>query len=318
MSDTKNNYNKADSIMNILAYLKFIPNHILPIIICIIAVVVIIYSYIGHHRDLILMKPLVRGISIGFLIKTVLLIILLIVTKTTSTRYSFYINLLFFGFMMIYSIYYFLHDVGDSVSETIIRDVMYLLAIIILISISQFHSGGNILLSFLTQIIMIVFLGGYALYKLPSYCQDIQHPKEGFTIASILSYLPLLIIFIIWYENKFYCINSKGIFKSIPVENVIGNTWIYTVIYYLILLGLYFGYMFITKKVGEQEDWQTFLTDSDTWINTNSLLLLIPFFFPSFLYSTKFQKPHLLYAQLILMAVVIFSLILGNNIKLFF
>jgi len=287
---------------------------IISIIGIIISIIIICYSYLGVYRDKLLMKPLLRKILSAFIIKSLMIIILSLFMFTNKSIASFLINLLFFGFIMIYSIYYFLNDVGNSISEVVFRDALYVLAIIILVTVFQFHSGGNILISFLTQIIMIVFLGGYIIYKLPSYCEDIQHPKEGFTMASILSYLPLLIIFIIWYENKFYCINGNGNFELITK---IGNTWIYTILYYLILLGIYFGYMFVTKKVSDQEDWKTFITDYKTWINTNSLLLLIPLFFPSFLYYKNFNSKLLLYIQLIVIAVIVFSLILGNNIKIF-
>ena len=287
---------------------------IISVIGIIISIIIICYSYLGAYRDMILMKPLVRKILSAFIIKSLIIIILSMFIFTNKSIASFLINLLFFGFIMIYSIYYFLNDIGDSISEIVFRDALYLLAIIILVTVFQFHSGGNILISFLTQIIMIVFLGGYIIYKLPSHCEDIQHPKEGFTMASILSYLPLLIIFIIWYENKFYCINGNGKFELITK---IGNTWIYTIMYYLILLGIYFGYMFLTKKVSENEDWKTFITDYKTWINTNSLLLLIPLFFPSFLYYKNFGSKKLFYIQIMVIATIVFSLILGNDIKIF-
>ena len=160
---------------------------------------------------------------------------------------------------------------------------------------------------------MIIFLGGYIIYKLPKYCDTIEHPTGGLTMASILSYLPLLIIFLIWYENKFYCIDGSNI---VPVKTISSNIIIYTIIYYILIIGIFFGYMIFTKKITEKEDWITFLRDYTTWVNSNSLILLLPLFFPAYLFW-KSNNKYLLYAILIVLAVIFTTLVIDNNIKIF-
>ena len=118
-------------MINFNTLLKFI----IPIILTIIVTSLIIYTYVGKYRDDILMKPLLRTISVGFIIRTIILFIFMIFLKKYNL--SFLINLIFVGFTMIYSIYYFLNDVGDSISENVLKDALYILSIIILISIYQ-------------------------------------------------------------------------------------------------------------------------------------------------------------------------------------
>lgn len=302
--------NKSVKVISMFGLLK---NNILSIIGLIISVIIIVYLHIGAYKDQILLKPYINTISIGYLLKSIIILLVVFLKFKNKNNISSLLNLLFFGFIMIYSIYYFLQDVGDSITEVVFRDALYILAVIIVISTYQFLHGGNILMSFFTQIIMIIFLGGYIIYKLPKYCDTIEHPTGGLTMASILSYLPLLIIFLIWYENKFYCIDGSNI---VPVKTISSNIIIYTIIYYILIIGIFFGYMIFTKKITEKEDWITFLRDYTTWINSNSLILLLPLFFPAYLFW-KSNNKYLLYAILIVLAVIFTTLVIDNNIKIF-
>lgn len=310
---TSNKQTTTNKILKTISMFGLLKNNILSIIGLIISVIIIVYLHIGVYKDQILLKPYINTISISYLLKSIIILLVVFLKFKNKNNISSLLNLLFFGFIMIYSIYYFLQDVGDSITEVVFRDALYILAVIIVISTYQFLHGGNILMSFFTQIIMIVFLGGYIIYKLPKYCDTIEHPTGGLTMASILSYLPLLIIFLIWYENKFYCIDGSNI---IPVKTISSNIIIYTIIYYILIIGIFFGYMIFTKKITEKEDWITFLRDYTTWVNSNSLILLLPLFFPAYLFW-KSNNKYLLYAILIVLAVIFTTLVIDNNIKIF-
>ena len=76
-------------MINFNTLLKFI----IPIILTIIVTSLIIYTYVGKYRDDILMKPLLRTISVGFIIRTIILFIFMIFLKKYNL--SFLINLIF-------------------------------------------------------------------------------------------------------------------------------------------------------------------------------------------------------------------------------